>query len=235
MSVWFGWIGDKNNETYNINASKANINLNTQNIFNGSITSTFKNSNFISNVDMPVATFRDTSVFTINPFDKKNAPDDILPGIRPGSFGEEEECENFQAELVEKLNDKEFQAAARQRYKILAGIVELNPKSDFEMLEKIKDKDAGYIMSKGESAAYFRSLPELTGPKEEQDDDSILQCDSMVVNPTVRSGKTIKVLTQELQYDLEREQDVKGREDLIMRCARYIRLERMSETLNDLT
>lgn len=218
MSVWFGWPENKNNETYNIKASEVNMtmNLDPRNIFNGSITTTFKQSNFL---DAPISTFRDTATFTINPYDKKHAPDDILPGIRPGSFGEEVECTVFEKELIEKLNDKEFQAAARQRYKILLSGISKN--SD--------DK----IMSKEESAKYFRSLPELTG----QEDDSILQYDSVSPSelPTQRAGKTIKELTQEVQYDLEREHDVKKREELIMQCARYIRLERMSESLNDLT
>jgi len=240
MSVWFGWPPGNDNKidkTYHINCSNVNINYSTGNIFNGSITTTFKNSNFIGE---PISTFRDTATFTINPFDKKHAV--------------EEEKTDFEKELIEKLKDKEFQAAARQRYKILAGIVKADDenatsRNNLAALYKSMhrfDHDDKRIMSMEESAAYFnklcdesaaddvmsredsaKSLPKLTGFKKE--------CDSMVVNPTVRSGKTIKELTQELQYDLERQRDVKGRENLIMQCARYIRLERMSESLNDLT
>jgi len=241
MSVWFGW--PDNDETFNIKASDVNLNLNTGNIFNDSITTTFKNSNFVNNT--PISTFRDTATFTINPFDEKHA----VSGIWLESFGEEaDDHADFQKELVEKLNDKKFQSAARQRYKIFSDndkimSMEESAKLFRELCEDTPlrrqiyegehvDDDDNKIMSKEESAKYFRSFPELTGRKEKAD-DSILQCDSAEL-PTRRAGKTIKELTQEVQYDLERERDVKRREELIMRCARYMRLERMSQSLNDL-
>lgn len=126
-----------------------------------------------------------------------------------------DDISDFQQEVIEKINDKEFQDAARQRYKILAGI-------------EIEKKPEGYLMSRRQSAAYFRRLCEETpfsGLEEEADSSEL---------PTQRAGKTIKELTQEVQFDLERESDVKKREELIMRCARYMRLERMSKSLKEL-
>ena len=124
---------------------------------------------------------------------------------------------NFEEELVEKLNDKEFQAAARQRYKYLAGIV----KTSEDMIgRKFAVNDYGHI----------QSMEETAKQQIYRDEE---KCDTISPSelPTRRAGKTIKELTQELQYDLERASDVKTREALIMHCARYIRLERMAEEL----